>query len=106
VVSYTSSRDQGTSYTNLNVFPNSPNWLGYKGYGHNGPDSADANTGFLDLTPGGTAHIHFDFFLDDDNGNTDTNENVSGEPYNSQDITDVPDEIGFYASALPESGSL
>jgi hypothetical protein len=108
MVSYSGTRDDGTAYSNLTAFPNSPNWIGDLGYGHGGPDSADAVTGFLDLDPGITAFIHFDFFLRDDNPNStaNTNGDADGEPNNPQDIDFVPDEIGFYASAIPESGNL
>jgi hypothetical protein len=106
VVSYSQFRDDGTAYTNLNAFPNSPNWLGDLGYGHAGPDSANANTGFLDLAPGKTAFVHFDLFLKPDNENSLSNANVPSEGTNPQDIADVPEEIGFYASAVPEDGNL
>ena len=106
VVSYSMSRDEGTAYTNLNVFPNSPNWIGDKSWGHSGPNSADADTGFLDLTPGQTAAIHFDFFLKSDDDSSEVNSEVTGELGNPQNIGSVPSEIGFYASAVPESGAL
>jgi hypothetical protein len=106
VVSYSEFRDDGTAYSNLNAFPNSPNWLGDLGYGHAGPDSADANTGFLDLTPGETAFVHFDLFLKPDNSNSLSNTDVPGEGANPQEIGEIPEEIGFYASAVPEDGDL
>jgi hypothetical protein len=106
VVSYSDSRLSNTAYPGQNVFPNSPNWLGDTGYGHSGPDSADAITGFLDLAPGDTAAVHFDFFLKSDGSDSDTNTNVSGEVANSKSGADIPTEIGFYASAVPESGPL
>jgi hypothetical protein len=105
MVSYSDTRDDGTAYSNLTAFPNSPNWIGDLGYGHAGPDSADANSGFLDLSPGEYAFVHIDFFLRDDNPNSKKNANVT-EAVNPKDISSVPDEIGFYASALPQSGSL
>jgi len=106
VVSYSDSRISNTAYSGQKVFPRSPNWLGDENYGHSGPDSASAVTGWLDLAPGDTAAVHFDFFLKSDGSASDTNSNVPDEADNSKSGADIPDEIGFYASAVPENGSL
>jgi len=87
-VFYSFSELSSPSVSNYTPFAASPSTSYY-------PDADVTNQ---DLNPGDEMYLHFGFFL-----NGDIQSLGSGA---STDLGDVPDDIGFYADATPDSGGL
>jgi hypothetical protein len=90
-LSWSDEADEGTSWSNLNAFPNSPIPL-------DGDPGTSPTSSPLKLGSGNSAYVHVDFWLDNDDVRVTDEINTS--------LGAVPDEIGFYASALPQDGDL
>jgi hypothetical protein len=79
---------------------NSPSVANYTAFAASpSPDYiSDGNADNQDLEPGDEMYLHFGFFL-----NGDIESLGSGA---STDLSDVPDDIGFYADATPDTDGL